>query len=308
MTTSSSSVMRPWWGALVLLLGASLALAGDTPVDPHAPAVVFYDRPITKAELAGYWFDRYPQEYARVLDEMLDERAARMVAAQIGLRVPREALQAAIRTEVEARTKLVREVYGDKGRLEDWVREGYGLDVAGWQREVLAPRLESVLLRKRIVRLHTRRKLRVHARVIVTFDPAKASRVMQKLRAGADFSLVALKESEDATKKVGGVLPPISKGDLAQFPIVEARLLQASGGQLLGPWRVKVDGREQIQIYKVVRREEAWQLTGAALLSALERDVVATPVTQAELDAWQRHVRAEGRVRYLGPDGKTWER
>lgn len=308
MNTLSSPSRRAWPWALVLVLGASVAFAGDTPVEPRAPAAILYDRPVTKAELAGYWFDRYPQEYARVLDEMLDERAARMEAAKIGLRVPRAALDAAIRTEVEARTKLVRDVYGDQGRLAEWVREGYGLDVAGWQREILAPRLESVLLRKRIVRLHTRRKLRVHARVIVTFDPAKAQRVMQKLRAGADFSLVALKESEDATKKVGGVLPPISKGDLAQFPIVEARLLQATGGQLLGPWRVQVEGREQIQIYKVVRREEAWQLSGRALLDALERDVASTPVTQAELDGWQRHVRAEGRIRYLRPDGKSWDR
>lgn len=292
----------------LLTVCASLAFAGDTPVNPGAPAAIFQNRPVTKAELAGYWFDRYPQEYARVLDELIDERAAKSAAQQIGLTVPPRVLAAAIEKEVAARTQLVRELYGEKGTLAEWVREGYGVDVATWKRETLAPRLESVLLRKRMVRLHTRQRLRVHARIIVTFDEAKAQRVMQKLRAGADFSLVALKESEDATKKVGGVLPPISKGDLAAFPVVEQRLLSAAPGSLLGPWRVQVDGRQQIHIYKLVRRDVPWRLTGAALLAALEKDVAETPVTQAELDAWQRHIRKAGGARYLKPDGQPWGR
>lgn len=293
---------------VIVLCAAGVGFAGDTPVDPRAPVAVLGTQAITKAELVGYLFDRYPQEYARALDELVDERFAREEARRIGLTVPRAAVDRAIEKEVEARTRLVGEVYGPEATLDDWVQEGYGLAVAAWRDAVLRPRLESVLLKQRIVRLHTRTELRIVARIIVTFDEAKARRLAEKLRSGADFSLVALKESEDATRKVGGTLPPIARGDLAGFPIVEQRLFAARAGALLGPWRVRVDGRPQWQIYKLVRREEPWGMTGAALFRRLEADLVTQPVTQAELEAWQRHVRVQGNVRYLRPDGTPWRR
>ncbi|MDJ0974819.1 MAG: hypothetical protein QNJ98_10200 [Planctomycetota bacterium] len=293
---------------IAILLAGGVGFAGDTPINPGAPVAVLGNRAVTKAELVGYLFDRYPTEYARALDELIDERFARDEARRIGLVVPPASLARAVAKEVEARTKLVREVYGPEAKLADWVKEGYGLTVDAWQREVLAPRIGSVLLKQRVVRLFTRSKLRLIARIIVTFDQAKAQRLAQKLQSGADFSLVALKESEDATRKVGGTLPPIARGDLAGFPIVEQRLFAARPGALLGPWRVQVGGKPQYQIYKLVRREEPWQMTGAALFRRLETDLGTQPVTQAELEAWQRHVRIQGQARYLKPDGTPWRR
>ncbi len=262
---------------------------------------------VMPAELARWWFDRTPGEYRKSLDALVDERIARAAAARLGLHVPEMLLRNAVTREVEARRELQRKLFGPEARLEDWVRDAYGLDVQTWRFTLLRPRIESLLLQQRLIRLDGRRRVRVHARVIVTSDFAKAQQLEAKLRKGADFSLVALKESEDRTKRVGGALPPISAGDLAAFPHVEQSLLAAAVGVLLGPLEVSIQGKRSFHLYKVVRREEPWRMQGTALFDALEKDIAARPVTEAERARWRGRLRAAGRVRYFRPDGSIWE-
>ena len=262
---------------------------------------------IMPADLARWWFDRTPGEYRKSLDALVDERIARAAAARLGLHVPELLLRNAVTREVEARKQLQQKLFGVEARLEDWVREAYGVDLQTWRFTMLRPRIESLLLQQRLIRLDGRRRARVHARVIVVSDFQKAQQLSQKLRRGADFSLVALKESEDQTKRVGGALPPISAGDLAAYPHVERSLLAAAAGALLGPLEVTIKGKRSYHLYKVVRREEPWRMQGAALFEALEKDLLARPVTEAERARWRGRLRAAGRVRYFRPDGSIWE-
>jgi hypothetical protein len=263
--------------------------------------------PITKPELADYQFARYRAQYLRSLDELIDERVARTVARQAGVGVPPDVLRQAIDKEVEARREVQKDMYGEGDSLEAWVGRGYGVGVDEWREGILRPRIEGVLIRQRVARLENRRELRLHVRLIVCGSAEAANRVLQKLRAGADFSLTALKESEDATKSVGGTLPPIARGDLAAYPVVEQKLFEAAPGSLLGPLRVNVEGTPQWQIYKVVRRDEPWRLSGQALSEALEEDLESRPMTRAEYEAWRLRLRKERAVRYFRPDGSGWQ-
>ncbi len=273
--------------------------------DKPGPVAVIGGAPISKAALADFWFERYPQEYARTVAALLDERLAIEEAHRVGVRVPRAVLTKATQREVKARRQQLAQVYGEHADLDAEVRRAYGTDLATWQRTVLAPRLHAQLLMERVIRWDTRRRPRVEARVIVLDSAARAQRVRAKLDAGADFSLTAAKESLDPSGKRGGVLPRIGKGDLA-FPGVEARLFAAPAGSLVGPLEVRVEGTAQFQIYKVIRNVPAWQGALDTQWQRLEDDLLAAPVDAGEFQRWQARVRRERGVKLYRPDGRIW--
>jgi peptidyl-prolyl cis-trans isomerase C len=262
------------------------------------------ERRFTKAELADYWFHRYPQEYGRTLDEMLDEWVTWSDARRLGLSVPPERLAEAVAREVDARRRQLEGVYGPEISLEEEVRRAYGLDLAAWRAQVLEPRLRSHLLMERVIRADTRRRERVHARVIVFDDEARAGQVAAQARAGADFSLLAGKESRDPSARAGGDLPWIARGDLRDADL-ESRLFAAAPGALVGPLRVVGEETARWHLYKVVERLEAWDAPTSA---RLEEDLVRRPVDSGEFERWRARVRRDRAVRAFRPDGGVWER
>jgi hypothetical protein len=281
------------------------AFGNDRGQDSAGPVAVVGGQRLTKAMLADHWFDRYPEEYARTLNSLIDEKVALADARRLGIRVPAAVLEKAVAAEVEARRKQIRSIYGEKATLQDEVSRAYGLDVAAWRKQVLGPRLHVRLLMERVIRWATHGRDRVHARVIVMDDGARARRVAAKIQRGADFSLTALKESKDPSGKRGGNLPMIGRGDLA-FPGVEERLFAASPGSLVGPLEVRVDGAPQWQIYRIVSRREAWQGSYESSWQRLEKDLAERPVAAAEFTRWRARVRRGDGVRYYRPDGRTW--
>jgi len=306
--------------SLSLVLGMLLALAAcasrvdraghvfgnERGADADGPVAVLGDQPLSKGELADWWFERYPEEYGRTLEALIDERLAIREARARGVRVPRGALVKALDAEVEARRKQLRSLYGDAADLDAEVRRAYGVDVATWRDKVLTPRLHAHLLLERVIRWDTRRREIVHARVIVVADAAKAADLLSRLRRGADFSLLAASESLDPSGKRGGDLPSIARGDLA-YPEVERRLFEAPAGGLVGPLQVTVDGHEQHHVYKVIQRIEPWAGDLEAHWEQLESDLVARPVDQPEYERWRGRIRRETGVRLYRPDGRLWE-
>ncbi len=285
----------------------SPALSGnERGADASGPVAEVRGRRLSKGELADWWFDRYPEEYGRTLNALVDERLAIGEAREQGVRVPREALRKAVEAEVSARGKQLQAVYGKEASLEKEVRRAYGVDVATWRRDVLAPRLHAHLLMERVIRWDTRRRERVHARVIVVADGAQAADLVARLRRGADFSLLAARESLDPSGKRGGDLPQIGRGDLA-YPEVEKRLFAAPAGGLVGPLQVLVEGRPQHHVYKVIQRTPPWQGGMDAHWQALEKDLAARPVAQGEYERWRVRIRRDAGVRFYRPDGRLWQ-
>ena len=295
--------------SVLCLVGAFALVAGHEPsralADASSPAARVAGRPVTKAELAAFWFERYPQEYARTVGALLDERIAIADAHRDGIRVPRATLEKALAREVDARRKQLTRIYGDAIDLESEVERAYGFDLATWRTRVLAPRLHAQLLLERVIRWDTRRRPRVEARVIVLPSAEKAMAVKRKLDRGADFSLTALKDSVDPSGKRGGVLPGIGRGDLA-YPGVEERLFAAEAGALVGPLEVRVEGTLQWQIYKVIRRAPAWEGAAESHWQQLEDDLVAHPIDPGEFQRWQARVRRAKDVTLYRPDGRPW--
>ncbi len=316
-----TQVVRPRAGTCcVLLVVASVLVGGcrampqagpqvfgnDGAKDKPAPVAVIAGRPLSTGELADWWFERYPEEYGRTLGTLIDERLAIRDARAQGVRVPRAALTKAVHAEVEARRKQLHSLYGDAADLAAEVQRAYGVDVPTWRTKVLVPRLHARLLMERVVRWDTRRRERVHARVIVLADAAHARGIVQRLRKGADFSLLAAKESLDPSGKRGGDLPWIGRGDLS-FPGVEKRLFEAPAGSIVGPLEVRVAGKAQFQVYKIIRRPAPWTGSLETHWQRLEEDLVARRVDQGEFERWRTRARRDGGVRLYRPDGRVWQ-
>ncbi|MDJ0520448.1 MAG: peptidylprolyl isomerase [Planctomycetota bacterium] len=285
---------------------AVATFGNDRGADKPGPVAVVDGKRLSKAELADWWFDRYPEEYGRTLGALVDERLAIRAAHAQGIRVPRAVLEKAVAAEVEARRKQLSSLYGKEADLAAEVRRAYGVDVEAWRTRVLAPRLHARLLMERVIRWDTRRRERVHARVIVLTNETRAQDLIGRLRKGADFSLLAARESLDPSGKRGGDLPWIGRGDLA-FPGVEERLFSAQAGGLVGPLRVNVEGREQFHVYKVIQRRPPWTGTADANWQRLEKDLADRPVGQGEFERWRARTRRDAGVRFYRPDGRVWQ-
>lgn len=263
------------------------------------------DEGLSAAELATFWFSRYPEEYARTLDALLDARLARRVAAREGLGVPQPVLDAAVAAEVAARRAQWRSQEGPERPLEEGLAAAYGLGLDEWRERILRPRLYERLLLERVVRHEERNVERVEVRVLVRPDRASALALHVKLQAGADFAALARRESADPSAVRGGALPAFARGEWA-LPEVEAQLLAAPTGSLLGPLLVELDGRSTWHIYRVVARHAPWTTTGAARAAALERDLLALPLEAQEIERWRRRAYRDAPVERYRPDGRPW--
>ena len=288
---------------LCLALMAAPATQADDGDVRMATVASVAGRPVTAADLASYWFSRYPEEYRRTLDALIDERVVEREARRHGIAVPAPVLDTAVREEVAARKAQLQRAYGEEANLAREIHRAYGLDVAAWRRTVLRPRMHSQLLLERVVRWDTRRRARVHVRVIVRSDAASARALAARLRSGADFGLTAMRESLDPTAKTGGDLPPIARGDLA-FPAVEAALFPAKRGALVGPLAVTVDGRQQWHLYKVIRHLPPWSASAPDAAKRLEQDLRDHPFSRGEYERWRARAVAEHGVTSFRPGGR----
>lgn len=276
--------------------------SGGAASDPPAPvAAVGADR-IGKAELSDFLFHRAREQWLDALDELTDERIVVAEARALGVVVPPVAVAEAVDAEVEARRRRLQVDFGAGVDLEASVRAYYGLDVAGWRATVLEPRLRVRLLLARVVRLSSRLREQVVARVIVTRERAAAEAAAEKVRRGADFSLLALDVSTDGSRSLGGVIPPIARGDLGR-PALEAALFGAAAGSVVGPLEVPVGGASEWHLYKIVDRVAPWPGDPAGWRARLEEDLARAPVSRAEFQRWATNTRARYGVRYFAPDG-----
>ncbi len=278
--------------------------SGGPSTDPPAPVAAVGAERVTKSELADFVFDRFREQWLDALDELVDERIVAVESRALGIVVPSAVLAAAVDAEVDARRKQLTERFGASADLDASVRAFYGLDVGSWRARVLEPRLRTRLALARVVRLSARLRDQVVARVLVVKDRATADAVRAKLDRGADFSLTALEVSEDPSRNLGGVIPPVARGDLA-LPDLEAALFTAAPGTLVGPLEVRAGATSEWHLYKVVEKVPAWGGPPAQWLSRLEDDLAKNPVTRAEFARWSSRTRARYGVKYFAPDGSV---
>jgi peptidyl-prolyl cis-trans isomerase SurA len=112
----------------------------------------------------------------------------------------------------------------------------------------------------------------------------RAAMIHEQLVAGADFSELARRHSQDASAKAGGDLGQLRRGELA--PEIEAQILVLEVGEISPPHRSRLG-------YHLFRLEAKDTLAGGALQRARQqvRDILFRQKFEARLEAWVQEMK-----------------
>ncbi len=169
------------------------------------------------------------QARAWVLDRMIEQRLILQAAAQEGITVSDEEVEASIQSLVsEIGEEAFRQHLADQGMSEEEFRESL-------RREMIASRMLDKVAQS--VPTHGPE---VHARHILVATESEAQQLLQQLNAGADFAALAQQYSlDESTKDRGGDLGTFPRGTLT-LPEVEEVAFSLQPGQISGivksPW------------------------------------------------------------------------
>jgi parvulin-like peptidyl-prolyl isomerase len=188
----------------------------------------------------------------QVLDVMIEQTLIEQAAAEEGLAVSDEELDAAIQRDITEN--------GGEEKFQAW------LQANNWTREDYRARQRSMMVSsmmfERVTRNVPTQAEQVHARHILVSDEAKAKEILAQLQSGGDFAQLARQHSLDpSTQESGGDLGFFPRGTLV-VPEVEDAAFALSVGQISSV----ISSPMGYHIVQVVERvqdkpltEEAWQ-------------------------------------------------
>lgn len=224
----------------------------STPV-PLAASV--NGEPITlsdfQAELARYHSavgtELATEDGQRVLDDMIDQRLLAQAAKQAGYVVDEALLEERYQSLISER--------GSEQSLLDWMaangytkenfrRELAGAIAAAWKRDQIAAEVPAMVEQ-------------VHARQILLYNSAEASRVLEQLQTGGDFAELA--EAYD----------PFTKGDLGWFPrgyLIDSKLDEVVFVLEPGQYSRIVETSAGFHIFQLIERDQQHPLNPDARL------------------------------------------
>ena len=169
------------------------------------------------------------QARAWVLDRMIEQRLILQAAAQEGITVSDEEVEASVQSLIgDIGDEAFRQHLADQGMSEEEFRESL-------RREMIASRMLDKVAQS--VPTHGPE---VHARHILVATEAEARQLLQQLNAGADFAALAQQYSlDESTRDRGGDLGTFPRGTLT-LPEVEEVAFSLQPGQISdiveSPW------------------------------------------------------------------------
>lgn len=211
-----------------------------------------------------------------VLDALLAEQAERH-----GIRIDAGAIErAALAEEQRLREQVARELHGS-ATFEDYVRRQFGLEPAefrNWQRLALA----RDRYRQYVVRYLALRADRVSVRVISSADKKLLEDLERRIREGADFATLALRHSDDESRRDGGLLPPLHRG--SRHPVV-GKAFELQAGEVSPILVHEGAGAPRYYLVYCVRRMPGRDVEFAAVREELDRESELRPLERSDLQA-----------------------
>ena len=197
----------------------------------------------------------------QILEGMIEQELIDQQAAKLGLTVTDAELNAAINQSI-AET-------GGADAFNKYLANVAGMTLDEWR----AGQREAMLTQKvieRVTRDAPTKAEQVHARHILVDTAAEANALLAKLRAGADFALLAQQYSKDTVASAGG-------GDLGWFPrgglfdaALEKAAFELQPGQISGVVPSDLGG---FHIVQVLERDSSRPLSDDALREAQQMAV-----------------------------------
>lgn len=210
-------------------------------------------------------------------------------AEQFGIRVdPSRVEELAQQEEEELRRQVATELAGVVD-FQGYVMRLFGMHEDDW-RQALRLRTAQRLYQGYVLRYLAMLEDRVQVRFVVHKDPKVVEEVVAKVRVGADFGTLALRWSEDASKRDGGLLPPFGRD--FQHPAAK-RAFDLTKGQVSDPFEAPFGGETRWFAVYCVDHLEGRQVPFAAVRDEIDRQLAAQPISQIETTAYTLRWRDE---------------
>jgi hypothetical protein len=203
-------------------------------------------------------------------------------AKEFGIRVD----PARVVALAEAQEKeVLRQVRADLGADTDfagYVWRIFGMRLPDWRR-VEQLRIAQRLYQGYVIRYLALREDRVVVRYIVHSDQNQLAQLREQVKQGADFATLALRHSNDALRREGGLLPAFGRD--FPHPIADvAFTLQP--GQVSDVITREVGGEPRHFLVFCKERIAGRDLPFAQVAAEIDQDLTARPLTQIETNAY----------------------
>jgi len=251
---------------------------------------------VRASEVSRFLFRYDPGRALECLNQILDARILEADAAERGIAVSPEEVEARVEAEMRSREREIRVQFGPGVDMGTWLRERFGLSLAAYRAD-LAVLMRLQGLKERVVRYEAAREDRIRIRVLFVADEAAARDAARRLRDGADFTALAKQVSLVAVDD----LPSYRREEIENAELAE-ELFAMGPGEISRPVRVTQGGKEIFQVYKVVEKSAARDLPWSALAAEIEKGLRERPVGLPEYVQWARRARERHGVKILLED------
>lgn len=245
------------------------------------------ERAIHKRHLYDRLLETNPQQARDLVDNLVLDLLVADLADRYAIRIDvADVAEKLADEERELRQRLQVEW---KGQLDydRYLLQQFGMDAAEyarWRRLTLA----RTLYRQYVIRYHAMLTDRVQVRCIATSDAKLLAELRQQVSDGASFSRLALRHSEDESRKEGGLLPPFGPG--TRHPAAEVAFKLAEG-EVSEVFERSTDGQTRFYLLLCLRRIPARAEPFAALRAEIDEDIKARPLSRFDFHAFYFQVR-----------------
>ena len=203
-------------------------------------------------------------------------------AREFDIRVPNERVrQLADEEEKRLREQVQQELAGQV-TFEDYVWRIFGMRLDDW-RKTAELRTAQRLYQGYVVRYLVLREDRVIVRYIVNKDEQVLKEAAEKVRAGADFATLALRLSEDAMRRDGGLLPAF--GVSFPHPVTDVALALKKG-ELSQVFERTIGGDRRYYLVYCLERLPGRDVRFAEAQPEIDHELEKRPLTPIETNAY----------------------
>lgn len=202
-------------------------------------------------------------------------------AEQFGIRVSEPRVE---ELAADEENELRRQVRDDFGGMEfaDYIWRLFGMREDDWRRG-LRLRTAQRLYQGYVLRYLSLREDRVQVRFLVHKDEKVAREVVDKVRIGADFATLALRWSEDSSRRDGGLLPAFGRG----FEHPAARCaFDLEEGQVSEPFEASWGGEPRWFVVYCLEHRPGRDVPFAEVRDEIDADLAKSPITPLETTAY----------------------
>lgn len=203
-------------------------------------------------------------------------------ATEHGIRIAPERVESLAAAEEQQIREQVQAELGAGLDFASYVWRIFGMRLPEWQ-NTLRLRTAQRLYQGYVIRYLALREDRVQVRFLVHKDVKVAQDVVDKVRAGADFATLALRWSEDPSRRDGGLLPPFGRG--FQHPVVEVAF-SLQKGQVSDPFEARLGEENRWFVVFCIDKLTGRAVPFADVRDEIDRDLEQRPLAPIETSAY----------------------